>query len=52
MTYRLDSDIIWYYGQTLNLATGHKIAPGFDIQWRQPEDDFEGEHVIKKSCNF
>lgn len=34
---------MWYYGQTKDIVTGHKIAPAYDIKWRKPDEDFEGE---------
>lgn len=43
MSYRLDADILFPYGEVIDKVTGHIIAPALNIQWRQPEDDFKGE---------
>jgi alpha-1,3-fucosyltransferase len=42
MTYRVDSDIIYPYAEVMDKVTGHVIAPGHNIKWRQPEDNFTG----------
>jgi alpha-1,3-fucosyltransferase len=42
MTNRLDSDILFPYGEVLDIDTDEVIAPGYNIKWRQPEDDFTG----------
>ena len=43
MTYRIDSDILYAYGQTVEIDSGYKIAPAYDIKWMQPNDNFSGE---------
>lgn len=42
MTYRLDSDIGWYYGETVELLSGLVIAPGTNVQWLEPDSKFYG----------
>ena len=42
MTYRLDSDIGWFYGQTVNLESGNVVAPSTKVKWRVPDNDFYG----------
>lgn len=43
MTYRLDSDIGWYYGFAEDLASHHIVAPGKKVNWKEPDEDFEGK---------
>jgi alpha-1,3-fucosyltransferase len=47
MTYRVDSDILFPYGEVLDRTTKHVIAPAMSIKWRKPEDNFTGEHEKK-----
>lgn len=42
MTVRLDSDIPWPYGEISDIRTGNVIAPALDVNWNQPEENFEG----------
>jgi hypothetical protein len=42
MTYRIDSDLPWFYGKVIDLKTNQIIAPARNIKWRQPDEDFEG----------
>jgi alpha-1,3-fucosyltransferase len=42
MTYRLHSDIVWTYGETIDLSTGAVVAPNVYVQWKKVEDDFQG----------
>ena len=42
MTVRLDSDIPWPYGEISDLKTGKVVAPAIDVNWNQPEENFEG----------
>lgn len=42
MTYRLDSDIGWYYGEVVELQSGLVIAPGTNVQWLEPDPKFYG----------
>jgi alpha-1,3-fucosyltransferase len=42
MTYRLDSDIVFAYGKTIDIESGVKVAPGTDIKWRHPIENFTG----------
>lgn len=42
MTYRLDSDIKWFYGRTVDILSGAVIAPSVNVQWRKPDNDFYG----------
>lgn len=42
MTYRLDSDINWYYGITIDLTSGKTIAPSLNVKWRMPDNNFNG----------
>lgn len=46
MTYRLDSDIGWFYGTTDDLASHHTVAPGMNVNWKEPDEDFEGTFTI------
>lgn len=48
MSYRLDSDISWNYGHTVDIETGNKIAPALDVHWREPDDDFNGKKIKKE----
>ena len=43
MTYRLDADIHWFYGETVDRSTGEVIAPGYNVKWKQPDQDFYGK---------
>ncbi|KAH8289140.1 hypothetical protein KR054_000879 [Drosophila jambulina] len=36
MTYRLDSDVVWPYGQILDIETGAVVAPSPNPSWRKP----------------
>ncbi|EDV47679.1 alpha-(1,3)-fucosyltransferase C [Drosophila erecta] len=40
MTYRLDSDVIWPYGQLLDIATDAVVAPSVKPPWRKPPATF------------
>lgn len=42
MTYKIDSDIFFGYGQTFERSSGKRISPARNIQWRKPNDDFKG----------
>lgn len=42
MSYRLDSDIAWIYGSTIEIASGKQVAPALEVQWRKPDADFSG----------
>jgi hypothetical protein len=42
MTYRLHSDIVWTYGETIDLSTGAVVAPNVYVQWKKVDDDFKG----------
>lgn len=42
MTYRLDSDIGWFYGYAEDRASSHVVAPGMNVNWQTPDEDFEG----------
>lgn len=43
MTYRLDSDIGWYYGFAEEFESHHIVAPDKKVNWKQPDEDFEGK---------
>jgi alpha-1,3-fucosyltransferase len=43
MNHRLDSDISWPYGEVIDLETGKVIAPGFDVSWKKPDNNFKGK---------
>ncbi|CRL02340.1 CLUMA_CG015321, isoform A [Clunio marinus] len=45
MTYRLDSDVVFAYGSTIDLSTNSKIAPAEHVNWRKPNEDFYDEEV-------
>ncbi|KAH8245405.1 hypothetical protein KR032_009882 [Drosophila birchii] len=36
MTYRLDSDVVWSYGQIVDIETGAVVAPSPNPSWRKP----------------
>lgn len=38
-------DIKWYYGETKDIATEQKIAPAYDIQWKKPDEKYEGNKM-------
>lgn len=42
MTYRLDSDIQWFYGTTIDILSGAVVAPAINVQWREVDDNFNG----------
>lgn len=42
MSYKLDSDIGWYYGVIKDLSTNKTVAPALNVQWKDPEKDFNG----------
>lgn len=42
MTYRLDSDLPWVYGQIQDLETSKIIAPKLHVNWRKPTNNFTG----------
>jgi hypothetical protein len=44
MTYRVDSDILFPYGEVMDKETKHFMAPAINIKWKQAEEDFTGEH--------
>jgi alpha-1,3-fucosyltransferase len=48
MSYRLDSDIDWFYGITVDLETGTTVAPAVHVQWKEPDNDFNGSfHAVR-----
>lgn len=42
MSYKLNSDISWYYGKVIDRLTSKVVAPAFDTVWKDPEKDFHG----------
>jgi hypothetical protein len=42
MTYKLDSDISWYYGKVIDRLTGEVVAPAVNVKWKDPVEDFLG----------
>lgn len=42
MTYRLHSDIVWTYGEVIDLETGAVVAPDVYVQWKKVDEHFEG----------
>jgi alpha-1,3-fucosyltransferase len=47
MTYRVDSDILFPYGEVLDATTRQVIAPAMNIKWKKPEENFTGEQEKK-----
>ncbi|XP_043658247.1 alpha-(1,3)-fucosyltransferase C [Drosophila teissieri] len=45
MTYRLDSDVFWPYGQLLDIATNAVVAPSVKPPWRKPPATFNDSLV-------
>ncbi|XP_017009342.2 alpha-(1,3)-fucosyltransferase C [Drosophila takahashii] len=45
MTYRLDSDVVWPYGQLLDIETGAVVAPSERPHWRKPPASFNDSVV-------
>lgn len=52
MNYRLDADIPWVYGITIDLETGKRIAPAVNVQWREPDDNFNGIRTYTIKIDF
>lgn len=48
MTFRLDSDILYGYGQVVDVESRNKIAPALDIKWREPEENFTSMQITSK----
>ncbi|SPP78615.1 alpha-(1,3)-fucosyltransferase C [Drosophila guanche] len=42
MTNRLDSDVVWPYGQLQDIETGAVVAPSAQVHWRQQPTKGEG----------
>lgn len=42
MTYRLDSDIVWPYGEVRTLETDQFVAPMKEPKWRDAVYEFSG----------
>jgi hypothetical protein len=42
MTYRLDSDITWSYGEVRALGTDQFMAPTTKPNWKDAVEDFSG----------
>lgn len=49
MSYRLDSDVGWFYGTTDDLTSHHTVAPGINVNWKEPDEDFQGKFPIGTS---
>lgn len=47
LTYRLDSDIIWYYGTFIDIKSGKLVGPANDVKWREPDENYHGEFLAK-----
>ncbi|XP_016970672.2 alpha-(1,3)-fucosyltransferase C [Drosophila rhopaloa] len=45
MTYRLDSDVVWPYGQLLDIETDAVVAPSASPYWRKPPASFNDSVV-------
>ncbi|KAH8329920.1 hypothetical protein KR067_007643, partial [Drosophila pandora] len=45
MTYRLDSDIVWPYGQVVDTETGSVVAPSPHPHWRKPPSGFNNTEI-------
>lgn len=43
MTYRLDSELEWFYGKMIDIAKGEVVAPAKNVAWRTPDENFQGE---------
>ena len=46
MSYRLDSDILWFYNNIEDIETGALVAPAKNANWRAIEEDFYGINFI------
>ena len=46
MSYRLDADILFPYGEVLDQETENVLAPAKNIQWKQPENDYKGKKKL------
>lgn len=46
MSYRLDADILFPYGETTETASGNIVAPRVDVKWREPDNDFFGNFIF------
>jgi hypothetical protein len=51
MTYRLDSDVLWSYGEIIDIKTGKMVAPSTSVQWREPEN-FQGNFKFINQNNL
>ncbi|XP_017119451.1 alpha-(1,3)-fucosyltransferase C [Drosophila elegans] len=45
MTYRLDSDVVWPYGQLLDIETDALVAPSVRPHWRRPPAAFNDSAI-------
>jgi hypothetical protein len=45
MTYRLDSDILWSYGEVRTIESKKFVAPSKDAKWHDVVKDFKGEFL-------
>lgn len=51
MTYRLDSDILWLYGKIIDLETGKILDPSLNVDWKNPNENFVDDEILKFSMN-
>jgi alpha-1,3-fucosyltransferase len=47
MTCRLESDIPWPYGEITEAESGKSIAPAINVDWKQPNESFKDEKLMK-----
>jgi alpha-1,3-fucosyltransferase len=43
MTYRLDSDVIWTYGEVRNLENNKYVAPKLNPKWKEADLKHSGK---------
>jgi hypothetical protein len=42
MSYKLDSDIRWYYGKVIDRFSGEIVGPATNVNWKDPKKDIIG----------
>jgi hypothetical protein len=40
MTYKLNSDVKWLYGEVKDRLSGETVAPNVDVKWRNTMKDY------------
>jgi alpha-1,3-fucosyltransferase len=47
VTYRIDSDVHWFYGGFIDIESDLVVDPSQTVKWKDPDDQFRDEKFIE-----